>query len=580
VQNILSIDATSEPAIACVVSCDVVTSNDLLSPSGALAVKIEVLEQHEFSLKIDPQSSADSEQAPTADSSTTSKAKLTQPALLDRLVNPYSSVVMVVRPSSFAALNMFTPISDSKALGRILELEVQDLVPFDVGEFAIAHRIVENGVVEGSRQASIQGSAPEDARGFDVHVGMMPKSDLASVIKTVETQGISPVSISSAPSVLALVHRLHSKPLALNSAVLRAEYIVLPEAPAIDDGSAAMPQNQRAIAVEFVAIIAGIPRSERIFIAQLEDERKSLEQLAAQIRLTLLAIEHQSNIDFEALYVIPGSAGPDSNAFAELLQIAVSGRGLSGASDPISVYPLTASELAPSGALALTARNTMAAFCAVFGHDQAMRPGPATATLRPLTNFRVRQFAPRPPLRELWRGFKATAAYVTGALILLLTIVTFNYFVKEQRLASLQRSLHERLSGSIPDFSSEPGQEVAALENMSLELSRQLKDLISPFSLSPLETLLEVSRDIPAGRGIIVRSIDIKGANLKVTGNAPDYGAIDELEKAFKSKRKIYRRPPKIVTNAGPGSRRDFTIEAILGEDPGASNSNQPASTP
>jgi len=175
-QSVLSIDATNEPAIVAVTRLDGTT--------------IEVLETHRISLAkgLTPTPAGDAARGDGTNAPEQPKLDFTT-----MVRSPWTSAVVIIAGDQYHSLNLDLPFNDSRRLNKIIDLEVQDLVPFDVDEFVLQHRTVstnQNGT-------------------FDVHVSIMPRARLATILAACREGGIEPAVLSTATSVVGVLPKLY-----------------------------------------------------------------------------------------------------------------------------------------------------------------------------------------------------------------------------------------------------------------------------------------------------------------------------------------------------------------------------------
>ena len=125
-----------------------------------------------------------------------------------------------------------------------------------------------------------------------------------------------------------------------------------------------------------------------------------------------------------------------------------------------------------------------------------------------------------------------------------------------------------QIKASMPNIDIPEWLEVEALRGQLNKLQDQLKDLGSLSRFSPLDTLVQITKDFPTVPDVAVRSINIKNSRVKLEGTAPDYAAVENIEKKFKAKKELYSRVKSDVSstmNAGSNGRT-FTLEIILAD--------------
>ena len=547
-QNILSIDASADPVIACVVSCEMgpAAPSQQTTPKTRLLERIDVAHPHE------PRSydtdGGDAQSTPRSAAGTLGTSQ------------PFSSVVLFADIPEYTSLNLSLPLNDPKSIRKVLDLEVQDLIPFELDEFLVDHRVT--GRLPSPISQEGENEAPVASPEFDVHVGLVPKDSVRRILKQCDAWGVTPVVVSPPASALAALFQIAPERFGDDAAIVRIRY-----------GRASSDQPSKnevlhegalstVISADLIIKLRGSVRVATVLTVPAGDATSfeslplssSFSTLMRDLTLHMLAAESRFGAPLQGIHVLgPLESAEQLHRFTNRPTYSLSASALQ---EVVGGFADDSPEI--------DERTMLAACGACFGHDRAMRP--SANTLQPLANFRTREFAYRPQLTELWRGVRRLAPLIGLALLTLFAVIGGTYFLREHRIRSLQQELRTRLTEAIPGFEAEPGKEDVALDNMSFALGQQLKDMVSPAGLSPLEVLIEISRDIPPDKGIIVRSITIKGPKVTLVGSAPDYTALDALERAFKSRRKVYDRV-KPSTSSGVNRRLEFNFDITLQDE-------------
>ncbi len=248
-QSVLSIDATTEPAIVAVTRL-----------GGA---DIEVLETHLVPLArgLTP--------TPPVESPTEGSAEPPQPPKLDltsMVKTQWSSAVVIIPGEQYHSLNVDLPFNDPRRINKIIDLEVQDLVPFDVDEFILQHRTV-NTNSDGT---------------FDVHVSIMPRARLADILAACREGGVEPAVVSTATSVVAVLPKLYPT-------FPRDAVVVMHRAP--------------AFYVTFM--LDGEVRSDRIIDRTVLNGNSTSPTAALnELRLSIAAMEQKYGRTFEKVFLL------------------------------------------------------------------------------------------------------------------------------------------------------------------------------------------------------------------------------------------------------------------------------------
>lgn len=176
------------------------------------------------------------------------------------------------------SLNLSLPFSDAKNITRVLGLEVQDRVPFDIDSFLLNH-----SVVGADREA-----------GNDVYVSGASRAWIAKTIATCRELEVEPSVITTAGSLISAIELVSS------------EKLSGPEIFIVRAG-----QN-----LHVVLTIDGKPHSERI-IESPEADRLSPSS-AAEIRIALSALEKRYSVEVGRVYILASDA--ETQAIQDSLQ--------------------------------------------------------------------------------------------------------------------------------------------------------------------------------------------------------------------------------------------------------------------
>lgn len=474
-QSVLSIDATQVPARAIVALVD------------RSSVKIVSAE----SVELDLVSPEEEEQvADEVQPTKTERRYLPLSTFIEGVDARITHAVLILHPQDYLSLNLSLPFRDYKTLSRVVDLEVQDQVPFDVSEFLIQPRIV--GETEGLES--------------DVHVSATPREYLRRVLVACRREGFEPTIISTASSALAGLFLLEPERILSNSAIILAK------------------GDFACITVS----IHGQVKTDRLI--HEEDPRVVLTEL----RRTLLATERRYGQKIERLYLIGDAISPSVLAKE-------TGR---------EVTPV---EEMKDGC-------GLAAMGAVFAQDEVTPI---------LTNFRIREFAYNPYIKEVLRGARILLPWCMGALLLCILSMAGVYYSRQRELATLRGALSEQIRRAAPELQVTEGQEVRAVQEENRRIDRQLKELGSSSRVGALEIIAELSKDVAAAGELSVRRITVNGGGMNIQGTAPDYAAVEKLERIMKTKKPaLYCKIRKTTgaSAAGQPDRRSFTFDLRICE--------------
>jgi hypothetical protein len=426
----------------------------------------------------------------------------------------WTSAAVIIPPYEHLALNLSLPFGDSKNLNKIVELEVQDVVPFELDEFLVQHSSL------GTLSRPIA-DAKAASGSYDVHVALLPTRYVKNILDLCGTAGLDPAVMTVPSSAAGAVFHIAKDFFQGNAALVRstgqAYSITL-----FVEGKVRAEQVVDASNLLASAANGGEVHTRPVFTA---------------LKLMVAATERRYGVRIETIYLL--GLVPDQLALHQLM-----GR---------PVEPLTLNDIVktsdPSVGL-----SPLGAF---FAQDET----PAL----PLSNFRTKQFSFRPRFAELLRALRETSGYVLAAVAMVVVAIGGVYGVREYNLARAKEALISELQTVVTDFPAEAEDIRAALIAAEGKISQELGVLGSPAKITPLDALIEVTRLVPDSTGLQIQSIKVSGARAELKGIAPQLSAIEDLERTLRSSKSLFSKVTATPGTAS-GSRFPFTIEMILAQ--------------
>ncbi|RIL06992.1 MAG: hypothetical protein DCC75_10365, partial [Proteobacteria bacterium] len=509
-QQILSIDASSENGSIQVLAVEERKIKLLEShnfQSGDFFSKISARNGHPLSgaeqtHSQGPLGDAYQEGMPEASASEQDTAPAASNPLRDTLAkvtSPWTSAVLLVPAQGYFSLNVELPFSDARNINRVLDLEIQDQVPFDVSEFLIEHRALDK----------------RGAKAHDIHVSVIPKDYIREIIKSCRESGLEPYIVTLPTTALGAIFDLAPDYYSGDSAVIYAQD------PLYYVGFRVNGKFRTDRVINRLACV-----SSREGSTGQESIDLSKDALLMELKLSILATETKYATKIEKVWVCGESIE------TSILQQAL-GR---------DVEWLNYADLieGPKDQVSL------ASLAAIYAQD--IKP-PAL-----LTNFRVKEFTYRPQLGELIAGLRRLVPYLSVLLLCFILSLICIYISREGQIQKMQDALRDRIASSLPGAPIPAGEEAKFLQGINSEIEQELKDLGTPYKYSPLDILLELTRDVPEGAGAMVRTLNIRGNQIKMEGAAPNYPAVDQIERALRARRSLYCRVNREqATSAGLG---------------------------
>lgn len=510
-QHVLSIDLTLEPARFVVV--------------GIEGRKVEVVEAHSFPmgdwvrgtrgvLMNGARDTGASLNGSGAHPSGETETEVLRPFDVIRSIKtPWINSVVTIPAYSYLSLNLELPFNSPKNVNKILDMEVQDVVPFDVGDFLLEHRALtqlENG-------------------SYDIHVSLIPKLVMQELLARCHASDFEPFMVTTAASAMAGLYHLAPDYFGSDSAIVFGREPLY----SVTTRVAGTVRSDRVINRGLLDVKAGAP---------VESPEGAKRALLTELKLSLASAERRYKKTIENVYVA------DSPFRGVELQQAL---GRTTSSIQIQEFVKVTDE-----------RDSLAALAAVFAQDLQAPPV--------LSNFRVREFSYRPQLREILQGARALLPLVIAALVLAVVALVTVYTMRETRISRLRDAVARHIRQVVPAGKLQEGSEIASLQGEIKALQDQLRNLRAPSTLSPIDYLAEISEDVGAvkettGSNIAISSIRITASSVTVEGTSPNYEDVEKLEAALNKKPKIYCKVLKKPTSSGGvGSTVGFRFDLTL----------------
>jgi hypothetical protein len=433
------------------------------------------------------------------------------------LKGEWTSSVVIMPPYDHLALNINLPFGDSKMLDQVIDLEVQDVVPFELDEFAVQHSQL--GFFE---RADGRSDTTETQPPYDIHVGIIPRTFVANILGLCKATGIEPNVLTVPSSAVGGVFHLGKEYFSGNAAVVlhRGDHYAV----ALQiNGQVRIEKTVQASAIMQAAGQTGDSQDKRaVYIA---------------LRLLIAAAERRYGTKVEKLFFLG-----DSHIEPALQQIL--GRPV----EALSADDFISAESKNSGSIV--------GISAVFARDD----DPVT----PLSNFRSRQFSFTPTLSEFVRALFSARRQILNAVVSLLVCVGGVYLAREYTMSHSRDVLIEQIRAVITDFNPGDVDIRAALIKAESKLSEDLGVLGPIAKVTPIDALLEIMKLLPSDN-IAITSILVRVNRATITGTAPKLGSVEQVGDALRANKELFS---KVTATPGTsvGSRFNFTVEVVFSQ--------------
>lgn len=512
-QSILTVDLSSEPAIALLI--DVEDHGLRVRERYASSVDLSLLEylgkpKAEEGEVLKEGASQD----PTTPTIEDPKIPLTKSLteLLSKVKEGWSNAVLIVPPRDYLSVNVPLPFGDKKKLAQILNLEMQDLVPFDIGEFLLHARSFPL-----PQSSNGNGAAPNGE--FDIHVGLAPKPFVRELLEVCQGSGLDPMVIAPFTSMLGLLPHFFPEDFKKDICLIFA------------DG------NTWCVG----CFVDGHFRYDRLVNRKDALRGDTPTPIERDIVLTIKGVERRYDRIFQGVYLLGDSLQVQNLAFQS----------------DVPVERFRFKGVLEGG----TDRECLACGAAVFAKD--------THPVLPLTNFRTGEFSFGLKLKELWLGVKALFPYIGITLMVGALVLLAIYYSRSARINKMNDSLKQEILKVIPTLDLSAGDPITPLQKARDSLKEQLDNLGSPYRVSPVTTLVEITKEFPISDTVQIRHITIKRNQVTIEGNAPDYTSVEKIERFLKQKEKsnAYERVTKdMKSSVAAQGPKEFRFDIWLKE--------------
>jgi hypothetical protein len=425
----------------------------------------------------------------------------------------WTASAVILPQTDFLALNLDLPFGDPKNLDRIVDLEVQDVVPFELDSFFVQYAPL--GV------ANAAAAAPA-ASQYDVHIGILPRQVVQNVLELCKKAGLEPNVLTVPSSAVGAAYHLARDFFVGNSAVI----------------------FNRGDEYSVSVFINGEVRLERSVLASQilaasaspEKRQENLQHIFTALKLIMASAERRYGTKIEKVYLLGREvkAANASQLFGRPLEGLPMKDLVSGADSAVGLAPLTA----------------------IFAQDDA--------TTAPLSNFRSRQFSFTPKISEFLRALAGTKRYALRALGAIVLAAGVIFGSRQYVLHSSEQALLERVRRVIPNFSAEPGKVVEALAKAEGKLGQELSAFGSRSKFSPADAFIEVVKVIPTGAGISITALRVTGEKVSLQGTASEVAAVERFSKALTARQDIFAKVD--YKNAKTALGFSFNVDIVLAQ--------------
>jgi hypothetical protein len=432
---------------------------------------------------------------------------------ISKLSAGWTATSVILPQNDFLSLNLDLPFGDARNLDRIVDLEVQDVVPFELEPFFVQYAALGSSLEGASAQKSaINGQ-------FDVHIGILPRVVVRNVLEICKEAGLEPNVLTVPSSAIAAVYHLAKDYLAPNSAVVfnrGDEYCI-------------------AVYINGEARVERSIYASQILSALSADKRhENLQHIFTALKLILAAAERRYGVKVEKVYLL--------------------GREVKGANThqlfgrPLEGLPLGDILKSDDGQVGISALS------AVFSQDEAKKA--------PLSNFRTREFSFTPRIAEFFRALLGTKRAMTRAALAVCLAACGIFGFRAYVINSYKSQLISKVREVIPSFSDDPSKIRENLMQSVNKLSEELGAFGSRARVTPADAFIEVVKGIPTSGEIAVTSIRVSGVRVQIAANAAELSPVERFVKALDTRKDIFSKVDYKTSRTG--NRFNVSVDITL----------------
>jgi hypothetical protein len=438
--------------------------------------------------------------------------------ILSKITHNWNNAILTVPSQDYLSMNLDLPFNDNRSINRILDLEIQDLVPFEIQDFHLCHKSIAASPLNGE-EAGVK---------YDTHVGIISKSHINRIMDLCHQANFEPFIVTTPCSALGSVLTLAPLYFAENSLILLER---LPDYYMITSYDGLIRGEKIITHPSFQHLSNGNGSGVTI-----SDANKSI---LMDLKLFIASTEKRYGKNLDKIYYF------GKNFTANDLQNSLTR----------SIEILKVNEFIPLE----NEEPCIAAMAAVYAEEN-------NSSLI-INNFRARQYAYNQKLKYLLKSSTALLPVLGIFLACLFVYLCTKYLINEYSIHRLNSAVNTEIRNALPNMEIPNGQELKSLQGENQKLEDQLNDISSLSSMTPLDLLLEISKDLPSSLGLSIKAVRIKDNKLVIEGSAKAYSDVDNVKKILERK-PLYQRVKKVETSTGAAhlGMRPFSFEIWVKE--------------
>lgn len=414
-------------------------------------------------------------------------------------------ILAVLESSRMLLLTTTLPFKDTRKIEQVLPLQLQDILPFDLNKFLLDFLILgETG--DGS---------------YNLLVAIVPREDVVAAIKQAQSLGVEPKHLTIKSMALLGLKELLAKQF---------------------QGDYCIAQVSEEIA-SLGLFVGGQLRAARELSGNFQDlYGAGFRALSRDIRSSIVRVEHDEELTFDRFYAVSSSqtAIRLSEQAARNFEIL----------DPSQFVTFDSGfEGIPEDAFWAVGFFALP----LSSHSRGK-----------LINFRRGDLAYRPAWGNFVSAIHEELQYILLAVFLGLAWLGTLVYSNHIRLNKIEAAIQQEVQTALPNQTLPKGREVIELTNKLGNIEEQLRELGSLSSLSPLESLRELSLAVSRDIDLKIDTLSIADGAVSFSGSVADSPAVGRLSTALENRRDRFCKVQVDPKGRMPGASTRVKFDADL----------------
>lgn len=379
--------------------------------------------------------------------------------------------------------NLVLPFKEQKKIEQVAPLQLQDALPFGTEDF-----VIDNKVLGESKRG-----------GYEVLTSLAKEEDILRCLDSFSQLQLQPRVLTSEASAAAALCCLVPDYQESSYAIVQLEES--------DCNIAVFVQGKLVLLRSICRGLRSICRGTSGSRVSALDSREVLYGIKSTIAAAMQ--NHESQL--EAIYLVTA----DESYFLSLeKQLAL----------PVKPLDLSSVTYQPEP----QNKAAVAELAWSIGLLRSQLTGDKEA-LSSLVDFRKGPLAYQPAWGSFWLAVKDELLYIILAIVFGAAWVASTIHRSNVELNKIEDKIRQVVAAAVPGETVPPRREVTFLEDRVVEIEEQLRGIGSLSSLSPLDSLKELSTAIPQDIDIDIASLSISSSRLTFRGSVPDNPAVGRL---------------------------------------------------